>query len=151
MENKPMDSKVVIIDTDGYAHNMGHLDDPKVHAEYLSKFLKKNYDGFDLVDSKTLVNELIDSLVGFGNVVFLNERLFGAIFIPSELNDKQISAIYDMYLAIGDLQVYVNQKPNMDFGYPLYQVNDMDQQYTLKEIVDDYMNVKSGKEHHRHG
>ena len=135
-------SLVIIIDRDGYTFDMGKLTDVKTHVEYLSKFLKQNYDGFDEVDKSTPVNKVIDVLTEFGNVVFLNERLFGAIFIPSDLNDKQLSAIYNLSLEIGDRPVVLNQKPNMDLGYPLYQVNSVDESVNLKEVIDKYLESK---------
>lgn len=135
-------SLVIIIDRDGYTFDMGKLTDVKTHVEYLSKFLKQNYDGFDEVDKSTPVNKVIDVLTEFGNVVFLNERLFGAIFIPSDLNDKQLSAIYNLSLEIGDRPVVLNQKSNMDLGYPLYQVNSVDESVNLKEVIDKYLESK---------
>lgn len=135
-------SLVIIIDRDGYTFDMGKLTDVKTHVEYLSKFLKQNYDGFDEVDKSTPVNKVIDVLTEFGNVVFLNERLFGAIFIPSDLNGKQLSAIYNLSLEIGDRPVVLNQKSNMDLGYPLYQVNSVDESVNLKEVIDKYLESK---------
>lgn len=135
-------SLVIIIDKDGYTFDMGKLTDVKTHAEYLSKFLKQNYDGFDGVDKSTPVNNVIDVLTDFGNVVFLNERLFGAIFIPNDLNGKQLSAIYNLSLEIGDRPVVLNQKPNMDLGYPLYQINSVDETVNLKEVIDKYLESK---------
>lgn len=118
---------------------MGKVSDTKLHVEYLNDFLKKNYDGFDFLSDKGPVIETTDYLTKLGNVVFLNEKLFDAMFVPNDVNDKQVMAINDLYTLFGDVPVVLNQKPNMDLGYPLYQVN-ADEEYTLHEIADKYMN-----------
>lgn len=118
---------------------MGNVSDTKLHVEYLNDFLKKNYDGFDFLSDKGPVIETTDYLTKLGNVVFLNEKLFDAMFVPDNVNDKQAMAIDDLYTLFGDVPVVLNQKPNMDLGYPLYQVN-ADEEYTLHEIADKYMN-----------
>ena len=118
---------------------MGKVSDTKLHVEYLNDFLKKNYDGFDFLSDKGSVIETTDYLTKLGNVVFLNEKLFDAMFVPDNVNDKQAMAIDDLYSLFGDVPVVLNQKPNMDLGYPLYQVN-ADEEYTLHEIADKYMN-----------
>lgn len=118
---------------------MGNVSDTKLHVEYLNDFLKKNYDGFDFLSDKGPVIETTDYLTKLGNVVFLNEKLFDTMFVPNDVNDKQVMAINDLYTLFGDVPVVLNQKPNMDLGYPLYQVN-ADEEYTLHEIADKYMN-----------
>lgn len=142
-------SLVIIIDRDGMPFYMGKFTDLKLHVEYLNMFLKQNYDGFDDFDKSTPVNKVIDSLTGFGNVVFLNEKLFGAIFIPSDLNEKQVAAIYDLALEIGGKPVVLNQMANMDLGFPLYQVNDVDEGANLKEVMDKYLESKKERGHQR--
>lgn len=139
MHDKTANSLVIIIDKSGKTYYMGNVSDTKLHVEYLNDFLKKNYDGFDFLSDKGPVIETTDYLTKLGNVVFLNEKLFDAMFVPNDVNDKQVMAINDLYTLFGDVPVVLNQKPNMDLGYPLYQVN-ADEEYTLHEIADKYMN-----------
>ena len=139
MHDKTVDSLVIIIDKSGKTYYMGKVSDTKLHVEYLNDYLKKNYDGFDFLSDKGPVIETTDYLTKLGNVVFLNEKLFDVMFVPNDVNDRQVMAIDDLYILFGDVPVVLNQKPNMDLGYPLYQINE-DEEYTLHEIADKYMN-----------
>ncbi len=149
MNENAVSSLVIIIDSDGMIFYMGKLTDVKTHVEYLNTFLKQNYDGFDDFDNSTPANVVIDTLTDMGNVVFLNERLFGAIFIPTDLTEKQLSSIDTLAIEFGDRPVVLNQKPNMDLGYPLYQVDASFENVSLKELVDKYLECKQDKGHQK--
>lgn len=143
MKKEAINSKVVIIDKNGELHYMGDVSSIDLHNDYLLNYIDKYYPGdreFDEVDESTFNKITVYHLLNVGEVVYLNNGYFGNIFVPLSMTEAQIEAIYDLALYLGDQPVLFNYNPTTDLGFLNYQAKGIDEDKTLKEDMDEYIN-----------
>lgn len=136
-----INSEVVIIDKNGDTHYMGEVNSPVLHNDYLLKYINQYYPGeaeFDKVDETTHNRETVYHLLNMGNVVYLNGGYGGNIFVPDNISDAQVKAIYDLALDLGVQPVLLNYAPTTDLGFPMYQAIGNEEE-NLKEVMDEYV------------
>ena len=151
MRKDAINSKVVIIDKNGDPHYMGEVTSIDLHNDYLLKYIDHYYpddEEFYGVDENTYNKITAYHLLNVGDVVYLNDGYFGVIFVPENINELQIKAVYDLASDLGDQPILFNYDPTTDLGFLNYQAKGIDEDRNLKEVMDEYISELKVKNSH---
>ena len=148
MDNQALVSQAVIIDNDGRVYYLGNIDDRKLHSETVLDFIKKKYP--NNLEFKKLDKDSPKATIGYylgnvGNVTYFNEGSFGIMYLPDNINDIQIDRIYS--LGINDQIGMLNYNP-VDLGFVIYESIGINNDYTFKEAMDEYIDLNKEVEHY---
>ncbi len=140
MNKKVIDSKVLVIDSDGVGYLMGRVNESRLHVKYLLDFIHYKYPNTPSI-SLTQGNardRLIYQLCQCGNVVYTNDVNFGMFYFPNELTDKQIDTLYALDLENQKVAICYNLK---EIGNNInFRTIGLDNNYNLKGAVLEYLN-----------
>lgn len=145
-QNKDLDSRVIIIDQSGHAYHIGSIVDEQSHGKTLMNYVEKKYPyATEFLDLNVDDNrELFAYRLGlYGDAVYYNIGNNGVIYLPYDVTDEQINTIYN--LDLGNQFIELGYSPEY-FGYSCYKAIGMGCELTLKEVMDEYINIKKNEE-----
>lgn len=81
-----------------------HIDALK---DYLYTYYKSLADDID-VDNEKNINEIIFYLNNMGDIVYLHSKGYGVLYVPKQINKKQIMALYNLFNSFEKTPIYIN-------------------------------------------
>ena len=149
MEKNALDSRVVIIDKDGTPHYLGSVKEIEFHGEYIMDYIKEYFPSdkeFDGLDIGTTRDKFGYHLGNVGKATYFNGESYGVIYLPDDISDAQIESVYNLNL--GNQPVMIGFNPE-DYGFICYKTIGINNDYTLKDAMDEYLELKQEKGHIR--
>lgn len=151
MDKRIIDSKVTIIDESGIPHMMGKVNEQRLHVKYLLDYIHLNFPSIK-IDNLTVGNareRFAYQITVFGDIIYFNDLNFGMLYFPHELTDEQLETLDNIDLGNQKIGICYNLK---EVGKNImFRTIGMDNDYTLKEAMEEYMNVVSVKLYRRWG
>lgn len=141
-------SKTIIINQSGDMKYIGNISDINKHINDLIDYIGDNYsevEELSKIDEKTPRDMVAYHLINLGNVVYLDAGYYGVIFVPNSLTDKQVEEVYNLADDLKDEPVMLNHSPNIDFGFPMFVSIGINGDISLKQAMDEYMDLEKNK------
>lgn len=105
-----MKSNATVIDINGMKHYLGDIDAPLYHTDTLDDYIEKNYsheEMFDLLYENNSKDMYAYILGLCGDIVYLNGKTFGVLYLPQDINEKQKNSLDELALELEGISVTV--------------------------------------------
>ena len=149
MNRRVIDSKVTIIDESGIPHIMGNVNEQRLHVKYLLDYIHLNFPSIN-TDNLTVGNvreRFAYQISAFGDIIYFNDMNFGMFYFPNKLTDEQLETLDNIDLGNQKIGICYNLK---EVGKNImFRTIGMDNDYTLKEAIEEYMSGMAVKHHRR--